>query len=170
MLPQPFVKAQIKGKRKTPRPWPLWGKPSVTGGFHSQRAGNAENDSIWWRHHVMNVVLAVLGGWLLYVGCAITKRYTPAGLSLGLRPANERPRYFVTMSLIGWAHAFSPDFLTNWKQYKHQTSSAAMWCVYHGFSRGTLTSGIIYIYICNTCNLDLLFFNLTPYSWGHKES
>ena len=26
-----------------------------------------------------------------------------AGLILGLRPANERRRYFVTTSLIGWA-------------------------------------------------------------------
>ena len=26
-----------------------------------------------------------------------------SGLILGLRPANERRRYFVTMSLIGWA-------------------------------------------------------------------
>ena len=26
-----------------------------------------------------------------------------AGLILGLRPANERRHYFVTMSLIGWA-------------------------------------------------------------------
>ena len=28
-----------------------------------------------------------------------------AGLILGLRPANERRRYKVTTSLIGWAHA-----------------------------------------------------------------
>ena len=28
-----------------------------------------------------------------------------AGLILGLRPANERRRYFVTTSLIGWAQA-----------------------------------------------------------------
>ena len=28
-----------------------------------------------------------------------------SGLILGLRPANERRRYFVTMSLIGWAQA-----------------------------------------------------------------
>ena len=27
------------------------GNPSVTGGFLSQRASNAENVSIWWRHH-----------------------------------------------------------------------------------------------------------------------
>ena len=29
----------------------------------------------------------------------------PAGLILGLRPANERRRYFITTSLIGWAQA-----------------------------------------------------------------
>ena len=29
----------------------------------------------------------------------------PWGLILGLRPANERRRYFVTTSLIGWAQA-----------------------------------------------------------------
>ena len=28
------------------------GIPPVTGGFLSQRASNAENVSIWWRHHV----------------------------------------------------------------------------------------------------------------------
>ena len=28
-----------------------------------------------------------------------------SGLILGLRPANERRRYFVTTSLIGWAQA-----------------------------------------------------------------
>ena len=28
------------------------GNPPVTGGFPSQRACNAENVSIWWRHHV----------------------------------------------------------------------------------------------------------------------
>ena len=28
-----------------------------------------------------------------------------SGLILGLRPANKRQRYFVTMSLIGWAQA-----------------------------------------------------------------
>ena len=32
-------------KIKAPRHWPLWGD------FPSQRASNAENVSIWWRHH-----------------------------------------------------------------------------------------------------------------------
>ena len=31
---------------------PCEGNPPVTGGFPSQRASNAENVSIWWRHHV----------------------------------------------------------------------------------------------------------------------
>ena len=30
------------------------GNPPVTGGFPSQRASNAENVSIWWRHHGMH--------------------------------------------------------------------------------------------------------------------
>ena len=42
-----------------------------------------------------------IGGWLqLYIQLL----YLPyTGLILGLRLANERWRYFVTMSLIGWA-------------------------------------------------------------------
>ena len=31
--------------------------------------------------------------------------YVVPGLNLGLRPANERRRYFVTTSLIGWAQS-----------------------------------------------------------------
>ena len=38
-------------KIKTPRHWPLRREP-ITSGFPSQRASNAENVSIWWRHHV----------------------------------------------------------------------------------------------------------------------
>ena len=31
------------------------GNPPVAGGFLSQRDSNAENASIWWRHHVRNI-------------------------------------------------------------------------------------------------------------------
>ena len=31
------------------------GKPPATGGFLSHTASNAENVSIWWRHHVINI-------------------------------------------------------------------------------------------------------------------
>ena len=42
---QQFVHARIKA----PRHRPLWG--GSTGGFPLQMASNAENVSIWWRHH-----------------------------------------------------------------------------------------------------------------------
>ena len=44
--------AQIKETSK-PRVTGLWaGNSPVTGEFPAQRASNAENVSIWWRHHV----------------------------------------------------------------------------------------------------------------------
>ena len=45
--------AQIKENTKAPRHWPLCGNSSVTGEFPTQKASNAENVSIWWRHHVL---------------------------------------------------------------------------------------------------------------------
>ena len=52
LFTQPFVQAQIKENIKAPRHWPLCGGNSpVTGEFPAQRASNAENVSIWWRHH-----------------------------------------------------------------------------------------------------------------------
>ena len=35
----------------------------------------------------------------------VSVSHTPSGLILGLRPANERRRYFVTTSFIGWVQA-----------------------------------------------------------------
>ena len=52
LFAQPFVQVQIKENVKAPRHWPLWRESTtVTGGFPSQRVNNAENVSIWWRHH-----------------------------------------------------------------------------------------------------------------------
>ena len=48
------IQAQIKENIKAPRHWPLWGNSPVTGEFPAQRASNAENVSIWWRHHVIH--------------------------------------------------------------------------------------------------------------------
>ena len=47
LFTQPFIRAQIKENIKAPRHWHL-----VTGEFLAQMASNAENISIWWRHHV----------------------------------------------------------------------------------------------------------------------
>ena len=45
---QQFDQAQVKENIKVPL---HWGNPPVTGGFTSQMNSNAENVSIWWRHH-----------------------------------------------------------------------------------------------------------------------
>ena len=51
LFTQPFIQAQIKENIKTPRHWPLCRE--FTGEFPAQRASNAENVSIWWRHHAI---------------------------------------------------------------------------------------------------------------------
>ena len=40
-----------------PRHWPLCGEFTGTGEFPAQMASNAENVSIWWRHHVPIIVM-----------------------------------------------------------------------------------------------------------------
>ena len=46
---QPVDQAQIKENIIAPRDWPSWRE--FAGHFPSQRASNAENVSIWWRHN-----------------------------------------------------------------------------------------------------------------------
>ena len=52
LFAQPFVWAQIKKNIKALRHWPLWGEFTGARWIPSQRGSNAENVSIWWRHHV----------------------------------------------------------------------------------------------------------------------
>ena len=56
LFTQPFGKTQIKENTKAPRCWPLCEKFTGTGEFPAQMASNAENISIWWRHHVWIIV------------------------------------------------------------------------------------------------------------------
>ena len=50
MFTHSFVQAQFKENIKAPRHWPL--RRDFTGeAVPAQRASNAENVSIWWRHH-----------------------------------------------------------------------------------------------------------------------
>ena len=51
LFTQSFIQAQIKKTIKAPRHWPLCGEFTGTGEFPAQKASNAENGSIWWRHH-----------------------------------------------------------------------------------------------------------------------
>ena len=47
LFTHPFIREQIKENITTPHHWSLWGE------FTAQRASNAENFSIWWRHYAL---------------------------------------------------------------------------------------------------------------------
>ena len=51
LFTQPFIQAEIKENIKAPRNWPLCEEFTGTGEFPAQMTSNAENVSIWWRHH-----------------------------------------------------------------------------------------------------------------------
>ena len=52
IVAQPFVQAQIKENTSKLRVTGLCeGNPPVTCGLPPQKASNAENVSIWWRHY-----------------------------------------------------------------------------------------------------------------------
>ena len=56
LFAKPFVQTQSREYIKTPRHWFCEGNPTGTCGYHSQRASNAENVSIWWRLHVPYII------------------------------------------------------------------------------------------------------------------
>ena len=51
LFTQPFIQAHIKESIKAPRHWTFEGNSPVTGEFPAQMTSNAENASIWLRHH-----------------------------------------------------------------------------------------------------------------------
>ena len=58
LFAQPFVQAQIKEQIKAPRHRPLWEEFTDHRSIPLQRASNAENISMWWRHmvHMIHVM------------------------------------------------------------------------------------------------------------------
>ena len=72
----------------------------VTGGFPSQRASNLERCFTLYSEAGQAVELSQVASDLK---CHETHVAPVSGLILGLCPANERRRYKVTPSLIGWA-------------------------------------------------------------------
>ena len=51
LFTQSLIQAQIKKNIKAPRHWPFCGELTGDRWIPRIRAGNAENVSIWWRHH-----------------------------------------------------------------------------------------------------------------------
>ena len=70
------------------------GNSPGTGEFPAQRASNAENASIWWRHH---------DGWREDIWPRII---------LWMHTATEKRSYIVTSSLIGWLHSPNDPCMT----------------------------------------------------------
>ena len=62
-----FIEAQIKENIKAPRHWPLCGEFTGTGEFPAQRASNAENGSIWWRHHAICYPFSFVYIWFRFI-------------------------------------------------------------------------------------------------------
>ena len=60
-----LFRRRSKKNFKAPRHWPLCaGNSPVTGEFPAQMASNAENVSIWWRHHVcVHLSITSLSTW-----------------------------------------------------------------------------------------------------------
>ena len=54
LFTQPFIYAQIKENIKAPRHWPVWKEFTGEWWIPAQRANNAENVSVWWRHHMLH--------------------------------------------------------------------------------------------------------------------
>ena len=118
------------------------GNPTGTGGFPSQKTSNAENVSISWRHHGKAVSDSPCRALLIYAD-GVTSLYWQipwrhrrkvnsnhrahstmiilshksysTGIILCMRPANERRRYIVTSSLIGWAPTYNDPWY--WHKY-----------------------------------------------------
>ena len=65
LFTQPLIQAQIKENIKAPRHCLCEGNSLGTGEFPAQMANNAENVSIWWRHHVFAVTGSL---WRDYAG------------------------------------------------------------------------------------------------------
>ena len=56
------IQTQIKENIKAPRHWPLCGEFTGDQWIPAQMASNAENVSIWWRHHAMQPKFKEKGG------------------------------------------------------------------------------------------------------------
>ena len=48
-----FGQAQIKENIKAPRHWLVWGESTGDQWIPITKGSTAENDTIWWRHHVL---------------------------------------------------------------------------------------------------------------------
>ena len=70
LFTQNFVQAQIKNPKLRVTGFCEGNSPS-TGDFPAQRASNAENVSIWWRHHDRTVMVQSSISTIFHTGCTL---------------------------------------------------------------------------------------------------
>ena len=98
LFTQPFIQTPIKKIIKAPRHRPLWG--GLTGEFPTQRAIDAENVSIWWRHHVVfGVDSLVLGPVVCEIAPASGDCITSA-TKRGCKPLTQWHRSFQLKAVL----------------------------------------------------------------------
>ena len=100
----------IKESSEASRHRPLWGEFTGHRWIPLTKASNAENVSIWWRQS-WGVNFSLCPAFVIFVQILNYTLYsalfwgqTLLGIIMGMGSANDRRRYNVTSSLIGWAH------------------------------------------------------------------
>ena len=72
LFTQAFIQAQIKENIKASRLWSLWGEFTGDRWIPRTKCSNAENVSIWWRHHELNMDIS-MGPWNLMSCCDLLR-------------------------------------------------------------------------------------------------
>ena len=112
LFTQPFIRAQIKENFKAPRHWPLCGEFTGTGEFPAQKASNAENVSIWWRHHgkFANTIMMwlVASKYVSNLSAEILEKNTSSFLCNPIHPQN----HIWKNRVIRWRSNAATVFLT----------------------------------------------------------
>ena len=145
LFAQPFIQAQIKDNIKAPRHWLCARNSPVTGEFLAQKASNAENVSIWWRHHDMNIFHYRRQGrrviWKLYDSFCGT--YTACGLILRSWHPTLCPADTLCVAVVTVAYSQCCNFVSlhYWVFVKFQSD------------RKTLLPAIMYLFISLVCHI-----------------
>ena len=85
------------------------GNSPVTGEFPAQTATNAENVSIWWRHHATGdkkVFTMTTPGFC----CGLEELHQKQGLIWIMGSGNERRHYKIMPPLFGWDHIHNDTY------------------------------------------------------------
>ena len=95
---QPFIQARSKKTSKLRVTGLCEGNSPVTGEFPAQGASNAENVSIWWRHHVLHNVITGIDA---QYGCLLWENW----------PGYNSTTLYEHISILLWGLSSLPDSL-----------------------------------------------------------